>query len=349
MRYVILIDVLTNLAKYNEHWKDPSASCPVWIGMLYAMMRLAMLSYYHDGEEPPEFKGKSLDMSKSFRHLMCQCLILADYTKPYPYLIETLVLHMHADFSETKEANVRVWILCGIIARLAMRMGYHRDSKMFPNITPFQGEMRRRVWAYLGQADLLFSFQVGMPSMLRPGDTDTELPRNLFDEDFGPDSKEIPPARPNDQSTPVSYMIAKSRLSAAFGRVIEHTSLVKNAPYEVVIDIDAELRRARDLIPEHLRVLPFDECTIESTDSILMRYYVSDPSARFPCSNCCTNESRLRASTTRHKSSYTEDILVVPEKTPGSPIRVGHVLIRQWNCCDIRPFSTTRSYLAAVF
>ncbi|EEA18666.1 hypothetical protein EYB25_008774 [Talaromyces marneffei] len=259
---------------YNEHWKDPSASCPVWIGMLYAMMRLAMLSYYHDGEEPPEFKGKSLDMSKSFRHLMCQCLILADYTKPYPYLIETLVLHMHADFSETKEANVRVWILCGIIARLAMRMGYHRDSKMFPNITPFQGEMRRRVWAYLGQADLLFSFQVGMPSMLRPGDTDTELPRNLFDEDFGPDSKEIPPARPNDQSTPVSYMIAKSRLSAAFGRVIEHTSLVKNAPYEVVIDIDAELRRARDLIPEHLRVLPFDECTIESTDSILMRYYV---------------------------------------------------------------------------
>ncbi|EED13411.1 C6 transcription factor, putative [Talaromyces stipitatus ATCC 10500] len=269
-----ILHVPTFQKDYNEHWKNPSASCPVWIGMLYAMMRLAMLSYYHDGEEPPEFKGKSLDMSKSFRHLMCQCLILADYTKPYPYLIETLVLHMHADFSETNEANIAIWVLVGIIARLAMRMGYHRDSKMFPNITPYQGEMRRRVWAYLRQADLLFSFQVGMPSMLRPGDTDTELPRNLFDEDFGPDSKEIPPSRPNEQATPVSYMIAKSRLSVVFGRVIEHTSLVKNAPYEVVIDIDAELRRARDMIPEHLRVLPFDECTIESTDSILMRYYV---------------------------------------------------------------------------
>lgn len=314
--------------------------------MLYAMMRLAMLSYHHDGEEPPEFKGKSLDMSKSFRHLMCQCLILADYTKPYPYLIETLVLHMHADFSQTSEANVRVWILCGIIARLAMRMGYHRDSKMFPNITPFQGEMRRRVWAYLGQADLLFSFQVGMPSMLRPGDTDTELPRNLFDEDFGPDSKEIPPSRPNEQSTPVSYMIAKSRLSAAFGRVIEHTSLVKNAPYEVVIDIDAELRRARDMIPEHLRVLPFDECTIESTDSILMRYYVSG--LFFLCSKFGTNGSRLRASTTRPRSSYTEDISAVPEKIPDSPTRAEHALTHQWSSCVTRLFSTIKSYLAVV-
>lgn len=239
-------------------------------------MRLAMLSYYQDGEEPPEFKGKSLDMSKSFRNLMCQCLILADYTKPYPYLIETLVLHMHADYTETNEANVRVWLLVSIIARLAMRMGYHRDSKMFPNITPYQGEMRRRVWAYLRQADLLFSFQLGMPSMLRPGDSDTDLPRNLFDEDFGPDSAEIPESRPIEQPTPVSYMIAKSRLLMAFARVVEHTSLVRNASYEVVLEIDAELRRARDLIPEHLRVRPFEQCVIESADAILMRYYVSN-------------------------------------------------------------------------
>jgi Fungal specific transcription factor domain len=243
--------------------------------MLFAIMRLAMLSYYQDKDEPPEFKGKSLDMAKTFRHLMCQCLILADYTKPHPYLIETLVLHVHADFSQTKDADVLVWVLVGVVSRLAMRMGYHRDSKLFPNITPFQGEMRRRVWLYLRQADLLFSFQVGMPSMLRPDDTDTELPRNLCDEDFSPDSPEIPPSRPNDQPTPISYLIAKGRLSLVFGRVMDHTSLVKNAPYETVLDIDSELRQARDLIPEHLKVRPFDECPLDPTDLILSRYYVS--------------------------------------------------------------------------
>lgn len=260
--------------EYNDHWKDPSNSSPVWIGLLFAMMRLAMLSYYYDKDEPPEFKGKSLDMSNTFRHLMCQCLILADYTKPHPYLIETLVLHVHADFSRTMDSDVSIWVLVGIVSRLAMRMGYHRDSKMFPNITPFQGEMRRRAWLYLRQADLLFSFQVGMPSMLRPDDTDTELPRNLCDEDFGPDSKEIPPSRPNDQATPISYLIAKGRMTLAFGRVIEHTSLVKNAPYEVVLEIDSELRQARDLIPEHLRVRPIEECPLDSTDLILSRYHV---------------------------------------------------------------------------
>ena len=126
--------------------------------MLFAMMRLAMLSYHREGDEPPEFRGKSLDMAGTFRNLMAQCLTLADYTKPYPYLIESLIFHLHGDYCQSKEADVSVWVLVGVITRLAMRMGYHRDSKMFPNITPFQGEMRRRVWAFVRQADLLFSF-----------------------------------------------------------------------------------------------------------------------------------------------------------------------------------------------
>lgn len=159
--------------------------------MLFSMMRLTMLSYHLEGDEPPEFRGKSLDMAANFRNVMAQCLMLADYTKPYRYLIETMVFHLHGDFRQTKEANVSIWILVGVIARLAMRMGYHRDSKMFPNITPFHGEMRRRIWTFVRQADLLFSFQLGLPSMLRSADSDTELPRNLYDDDFDEDCKEL--------------------------------------------------------------------------------------------------------------------------------------------------------------
>jgi hypothetical protein len=248
--------------------------------MIFAMMRLAMLSYHNDGDEPPEYRGKSLDMARNFRNLMSQCLVLADYTKPYPYMIETLVFHLHADFSQTKDAHVSVWLLAGMIARLAMRMGYHRDAKMFPNITPFQGEMRRRVWTFVRQADVLFSFQMGLPSMLRSGDSDTEIPHNVYDEDFDQDSKEIPPSRPNSEPTPVSYLIAKARLSFTFGRVIEHTSSIKIAPYEVVMDIDAELRRARDLVPEHLQVRPIEECQLDPAELILSRFHVSSSPLR---------------------------------------------------------------------
>lgn len=247
--------------------------------MLFSMMRLAMLSYYLEGDEPPEFRGKSLDMAANFRNVMAQCLILADYTKPYRYLIETLVFHLHGDFRQTKEANVSIWILVGVIARLAMRMGYHRDSKMFPNITPFHGEMRRRIWTFVRQADLLFSFQLGLPSMLRSADSDTEFPRNLYDDDFDEDCKELPPSRPPDEPTPVCFLITKARLSYVFGNVVDHTSSVHSGSYEKTMEFDAELRRARDMIPEHLIVRPMEECQHDQCPIIMSRFSVSYTSA----------------------------------------------------------------------
>lgn len=277
-------------AQYNKHWEDPSQTELVWIAMLFAMMRLAMLSYHREGDEPPEFRGKAMDMAGIFRNSVAQCLTLADYTKPHPYLIESLVFHLHGDFSQTREADVSVWVLTGVIARLAMRMGYHRDSKMFPNITPFQGEMRRRVWSFVRQADLLFSFQVGMPSMLRTADSDTDLPRNLYDDDFDEDCKELPPPRQLSEPTPISYLITKARLVYAFGRVNEHASSASSSQsYDKVMEIDADLRRARDMIPDHLHIRPMDECQLDPVNLIMSRFSVSifrSPPRQFFADQC---------------------------------------------------------------
>lgn len=129
--------------QYNLHWQDYSKTSIVWIGMLFAMMRLAMLSWARDGDEPPEFHGKCTDLATSYRTQMAHCLILADYTKPHNHLIETLIFHLHGEYTCNRDAEASVWVLVGMIARLAMRMGYHRDSKYFPNISPFQ------VWTLL--------------------------------------------------------------------------------------------------------------------------------------------------------------------------------------------------------
>lgn len=263
-------------AQYSRHWEDPTKTEIVWIAMLFAMMRLAMLSYYREGDEPPEFRGKAMDMAGSFRNSVAQCLTLADYTKPHPYLIEALVFHLHGDYSQTRDADISVWVLTGVICRLAMRMGYHRDSKMFPNITPFQGEMRRRAWSFVRTADILFSFQVGMPSMLRNDDTDTELPRNLYDDDFDEDCKELPPPRQLSEPIPISYLITKARLVSAFGRVNELASSVHATPYDKVMEIDAVLRHARDVIPDHLHIRPIEDCQFDPVNLILSRFSVRD-------------------------------------------------------------------------
>lgn len=156
-----------------------------------------------------------------------------------------------------------------------MRMGYHRDPKMFPNISPFHAEMRRRVWTYVRLSDLLLSFQVGLPGMIRSADSDTEIPRNLYDDDFDEDCKELPPSRPYNEPTPISYLVIKARLSYAFGRVIEHTSSVQSGSYDVVLEIDAELRQARDLIPEHLQIPPVEEWHLEQPALIAARLNVN--------------------------------------------------------------------------
>ena len=243
--------------------------------MVFAIMRLALLSLHRDGHEPPELRGKALGMAASYRNAMAQCLVLADYTKPHRYLVETMILHFIAESNQNRDAETSVWVLIGVVVRLAMRMGYHRDSKMFPDISVFQGEMRRRVWSLIRQADLLFSYQVGLPGMIRPSDNDTDFPRNLYEEDFNEDSTELPPERPFDEPTPISYSITKGRLCSVFGRVLEQSQKIKGTSYEEIMDIDSELRRTCEMIPDHLRVRPMSECQNDAPALIVCRFGVS--------------------------------------------------------------------------
>lgn len=234
-----------------------------------------MLSYQRGGDEPPELRGKVVDLTNTYRKLTSQCLVLADFTKPITGTIETLVLYLHSEYSQSKDSEVGIWVLVGMIVRLAMRMGYHRDSKPYPSISPFQGEMRRRVWSYVRQADVLFSFQIGLPSMIRSGDCDTLLPHNIYDDEFDEDSKELPPSRPRSAPTPVSYMIAKAEIAFAFGQVVERSHSLNACTYEEVMKLDATLREVRAQIPSHLRLRPFEESAMDPAALIMQRFNLS--------------------------------------------------------------------------
>jgi hypothetical protein len=122
----------------KTHWQDPSKTPVMWLGMLYSVLCLAMLSYHKVGDEPPEWKGRSLEMAAEFRLRTVQCLIKADYTKPTEYTLETMVLYVFGEYSSRWDADLGLWMVVSLIIRIAFRMGYHRDAKWFPSITPFQ-------------------------------------------------------------------------------------------------------------------------------------------------------------------------------------------------------------------
>lgn len=259
--------------QYDAHWRNPQDTPLPFIAMMYAMMALALQSYDRAGDEPPEYYGRSLKMSVSFRRLTAQTLVLSDLREPLPQILEALLLHLQAEYGRSRDMESGVLTLVAIAVRLAMRMGYHRDAGPHPNVTPFQAEMRRRVWMMIRNADLLFSFQAGLPSICRADCMDTQLPRNLYDDELQEDMATLPSSRPDNEATPVSYLIAKARLLQVFGRITERLGMVNASPsYDEIIEIDKSLKETRMTLPPHLRLRSLHESTNEPANIIMQRY-----------------------------------------------------------------------------
>ena len=260
---------------YERHWQDPSKTGPVFLGQISAVLCLALYSYSRLGDEPAEFAGTSRSAAAKYWSLTAQCIQLADWTKPINQMIEALVLHLHGEYARSPDSDLGIWVMVGMIVRLAMRMGYHRDPKYYPNITPFQGELRRRVWTFVRQSDLLFSFQIGLPSMIRLCDCDTDLPRNIYDDEIDEETTVLPPSRPATEPTPVSYMITKASMAYAFSKVVEQLHSVHNKPYEEVLALDQTLEDAQAQFPPHLRLKSLNDSGKDPATLIIQRFNLS--------------------------------------------------------------------------
>lgn len=141
---VSIIHGPTFLQQLRTHWQDPSKTPVMWLGLLYSILCLAMLSYHKVGDEPPEWKGRTLELASEFRLRTVQCLIKSDYTKPVEYTVETMILYVFGEYSSRWDADLGLWLIVSLITRIAFRMGYHRDAKWFPSLTPFQAVSRQQ-------------------------------------------------------------------------------------------------------------------------------------------------------------------------------------------------------------
>lgn len=135
---VNIVHAPTFQRQLEKHWEDPSKTRVMWLGLLYSVLTLAVLSHNKIGDEPPEWKGRTLDVAAEYRLRTVQCLIEADYTKPGEYTVETMVLYLHSEYLSRWDADVGLWMIGSLIIRIAYRMGYHRDPKYFTSLSPFQ-------------------------------------------------------------------------------------------------------------------------------------------------------------------------------------------------------------------
>jgi len=142
LRPICLI-LISSPAQYERFWDDESKTSTAWVALLFAILRIAMLDYLREGDEPQEYKGKCQDLANTFRSRLTDCLILADYTRPQDFLIEALCLHLYGEYVSSRDAKSSAWVLSGMLVRLALRMGYHQHSQPALTLTPFQVNKHR--------------------------------------------------------------------------------------------------------------------------------------------------------------------------------------------------------------
>lgn len=235
------------------------------------MMIIALQSYQRAGDEPIEYRGQVTQMLSDFRRLTVQCIIFNDLSVPDVGTVELLLLLMQSEAARSPDSQTGVMLLANMAARLAMRSGYHRDAKDYSALTPFQGEMRRRSWVVLRTADLLYSTQFGLTPMIRPSDWNTELPRNLYDDELSEEMKELPPSRPLTEPTPTCYCIYKGKLMSIFGEIIEEVQTLRAASYERVLLLDQQLTDLKAEIPPIFKMRPIEESLRDPPPLVMQR------------------------------------------------------------------------------
>ncbi|WZH42251.1 fungal-specific transcription factor domain-containing protein [Fusarium acuminatum] len=257
--------------QYESFWESPLETPVIWIALLFSILSLSASVYEASGRVPnsQEAMPSGKDLSKRTQ----ECLLLGNYTTSKEYGVEALLLHLVASWLRAKASDTNLWFLMGKVVQLAICKGFHRDSTKVPGlgISPFEGEMRRRVWLSLYQFEALMSFQLGLPSMVPTDCCDTALPSNLNQTDFYPEIPELPPSRPLSEGTPILYSIVKSSIMDRFKKVVKHTRSLVPPPYEETVSLDAEVRSAYESIPDIFKYKSLTSFIIEDPSIIMGR------------------------------------------------------------------------------
>ncbi|KAJ2987141.1 hypothetical protein NUW58_g4666 [Xylaria curta] len=238
--------------EYQSFWRDHTSVSLLWISCLASILCIATsiaLARDESGlSEAPRPEQLSV--------LAVDCLVSGDYLSARPYSVEALLLHGYTEMQSKHLIDSSLWAKFGLTARLAQRMGYHRDPKYLSNVTPFEGEIRRRAWFFIEVFDVLFSFQQGIPPIIRDEECDTESPSNLYDADFDENMMVLPQSRPASEPTSTLYLCIKSKLCRILRRVLRLTLSIHAPAYEEVLELNNELHAYHSQVPPPLQIKP---------------------------------------------------------------------------------------------
>jgi hypothetical protein len=92
----------------------------MWLGLLFSLFSIAVNLREFESEQLRY--GTQPDYSyfgATYREKAAQCLLLGQYTRCGPYVIETLVHHFAAEYTRRRDMNNESWLILSTTVHLA--------------------------------------------------------------------------------------------------------------------------------------------------------------------------------------------------------------------------------------
>lgn len=161
--------------------------------LMFSIYYATIMSMEED-EIIANFDCTKSELSFKYRLGLEHSLAKADFlTEPDMTLVQALVIFL---FLVRRQESPRfVWMMTGLVIRMAQALGLHRDGSHFTKLTPYEIETRRRVWWAVCLLDLRASEDQGTELSTTSNSVDTKFPLNIDDADLKPHTKNMPSVR----------------------------------------------------------------------------------------------------------------------------------------------------------
>ncbi|CAK7204206.1 hypothetical protein SEUCBS139899_006960 [Sporothrix eucalyptigena] len=167
----------------------PEKTEPAFESLLFSIYYATVTAYQPEEYRAAFGEDKAVGLDR-YRAGMERALVQARFLES-PSLPTLQALTLFLRTSRAHSAGQSIWVLYGMVLRLAQSIGLHRDGANF-NLSPFEAEIRRRVWGHMIKQDDRSAEDHGIDVGLPDTDVDIQEALNINDSDIHPDIKELP-------------------------------------------------------------------------------------------------------------------------------------------------------------
>ncbi|KAI0395576.1 hypothetical protein F5Y17DRAFT_187706 [Xylariaceae sp. FL0594] len=194
VNFVMQIVHMPTVRKMVRHLRYSDGQLtPANEALMFSIYYAAITSMEED-EVLDNFRSTKSELNLKYRLGLEYALARADFLNvPDLVLVQAFAIFL---FLVRRYDSPRfVWMMTGLVIRMAQSLGLQRDGTHFKDLTPYEIEMRRRVWYGLCALDVRASEDQGTDFTIQHGSFDTKLPLNINHDDLDVDTKELPAER----------------------------------------------------------------------------------------------------------------------------------------------------------